>query len=187
MVLVPKTLLNRSSVELSDGDLRRLAIVAQMDREQFFATHGRWRQLYGDRFICTVLCDEGPDAPGYTVWGFFREHPDAPLPYRRKRVWPVQDSRFGRCLDHPAFAGKSVAVISRSIPAGLLDDAGGTLRRYLQAGRSASARLLRDRRLVLLDPAEDRGVVVWPDPGPEAGQAVARPPAGGQRSRWRRP
>jgi hypothetical protein len=187
MALVSKTVPKGPAVELTDGDLRRLAIVAQMDREQFFATYGRWRQLYGDRFICTVLCDEGPDARGYNVWNFFREHPDAALPYRRKRVWPVEDSRFGRCLDHPAFAGRSVAVISRSIPAGLLDDAGETLRRYLQTGRSASARLLRDRRLVLLDPAEDRGVVVWPDPGPEAPRVSAGPSAGQQRSRWRRP
>ena len=187
MALVPKTLRPDAVAGLTDGDLRRLAIVAQMDREQFFATYARWRQLYGDRFICTVLCDEGPDAQGYNVWNFFREHPDAPLPYRRKRVWPAQDSRFGWCLHHPAFAGRTVAVISRSIPAGLLDHAGETLRRYVQAGRSASARLLRDRRLVLLDPAEDRGVVVWPDPGPEARQLAGRPLASGQRSRWRRP
>jgi len=185
MALVPKTLLNDMAVGLTDGDLRRLAIVAQMDREQFFATYARWRQLYGDRHICTVLCDEGPDARGYTVWSFFREHPDAPLPYRRKRVWPVEDARFGRCLDHPAFVGRSVAVISRSIPAGLLDDAGETLRHYLQAGRSASARLLQDRRLVQLEPAEGRGAAVWPEP--ESRGLVPLPTAGPPRSRWRRP
>jgi len=187
MALVPKVLLNRSAAGLTDGDLRRLAIVAQMDREQFFATYARWRQLYGDRLICTVLCDAGPEAQGYILWSFFREHPDAALPYRRKRVWPVEDSRFGRCLDHPAFAGRSVEVISRSIPAGLLDDAGETLRRYLQAGRSASARLLRERRLVLLEPADVRGEAVWPDPGPEARRLVTGPSAPQQRKRWRRP
>ena len=195
MALVPETQSNaRPHLQLTDGDLRRLAIIAQMDREEFFAEHPRWRRLYGDRLLCSALCqgaaehylDGTTGIRDFDVWSFYREHPDAPFPYRRKRVRPFGDRRFGRCLDRPAFEGRPVDLVGRSIASVRLDDPGQAVVRYLRAGATRSARALRERPVVLLEPAHRRGEIVWPeseeDPGcPEATSPKAR------QGRWRRP
>jgi len=195
MALVPETQSNaRAYLRLTDGDLRRLAIIAQMDREEFFAEHPRWRRLYGDRLLCSALCqgaaahyvDGTTGIRDFDVWSFYREHPDAPFPYRRKRVRPFGDRRFGRCLDRPAFAGRPVDLVGRSIPSVRLDDPGQAVRCYLQAGATRSARALRERPVVLLEPAPGRGQIVWPESEEEPGHSRA-PSQTARRGRWRRP
>ena len=191
MALTPDLHAGRRPATLTGSDLRRLAIVAHLDREHFFAAHPRWRRLYGDRLLCTVLSQAATeddardphDDAGLTLWSFYREHPDAPLPHRRKRVWPGSDRHIAQCLGRPIFRARPVEVVCRSILGGLLDDPAATLRQYVDAGATSSARRLRERRLVLLEPVRDQGRIVWPVPG--AADRAATEPA--PRSRWRKP
>ena len=193
MALVPETQSNaRAYLRLTDADLRRLAIIAQMDREEFFAEHPRWRQLYGDRLLCSALCqgaaahylDGATGIRHFDVWSFYREHPDAPFPHRRKRVRPFGDARFGRCLDRPAFEGRPVDLVGRSIPSVRLDDPEQAVQRYLWAGATRSARVLRERPVVLLEPGPRRGEIVWPDSEEKPGRSRA---TSQKAPRWRRP
>jgi hypothetical protein len=165
-----------------------------MDREEFFAEHPRWRRLYGDRLLCSALCqgaaahyvDGITGIRDFDVWSFYREHPDAHFPYRRKRVRPFGDTRFGRCLDRPAFEGRPVDLVGRSISSVRLDDPEQAVRRYLRSGATRSARALREQPVVLLEPATRRGEIIWPedDERPRRTCASSQKGRGG---RWRRP
>ena len=151
---------------LSSGVLRRLSIVAHMDREAFFAEHPRWRLAYGDRVEAVVLSvgprrlvDRGRVSP-LEVWTFFRHHPDAPFPTRRRRVAVAQEP-WSRILQEPSLVGRPLTLVSVSIEADRFDDPERVVRRYLMAGRTAGARQLANGQVVVLDPALQRGHILW--------------------------
>ncbi len=185
----------RSFEGIADGDLRRLAILAQMDQEQFFAQHPRWRRQYGDRLIAVVLTqtaaahyvDGTTGIKDFGVWSFYREHPDAPYPNRRKRVMPFGDPRFGRCLERPEFEGRPVDLVGRSIAGALMEDPAAAIRRYLQTDPSPVARRLRAHPVVMLEPGTRRGEVIWPAGQPRGASAGTGPDDGEGRARWRKP
>ncbi|MCZ6755309.1 MAG: hypothetical protein O7E49_08355 [Gemmatimonadetes bacterium] len=154
----------------SPGVLRRLAIAAQLDREAFFAEHARWRRSYGDRVEAVVLAegtrrqvDGGRVAP-LEVWTFFRHHPDGPFPTRRRRVRATQDP-WKRILAEPSLAGRPLTLVSVSIEADRFDDAELVVRRYLMTGKTTSARRLAKGRVIMLEPAQTRGLAVWQPSG----------------------
>ena len=98
----------------------------------------------------------------WDVWTFFREHPEAPFPYRRRGECALGDPRFGRCAVRPQYVGRCVDLIGRSIAASEAEDAAVAVQRYLAAGKSESARRLAQKPVVLLNPAHRRGEIVWP-------------------------
>jgi len=158
------------SATYSTGVLRRLAIAAQLDREAFFAEHPRWRRSYGDRVEAVVLAegarrqvDGGRVAP-LEVWTFFRHHPDGPFPTRRRRI-PATRDPWKRVLAEPALTGRPLTLVSVSLEADRFDDAELIVRRYLTTGKTASAQRLAKGRVVVLEPAPERGQVVWQPAG----------------------
>ncbi len=150
----------------SPGVLRRLAIASQLDREAFFAEHPRWRRSYGDRVEAVVLAEgsrrqvEGGRVAPLEVWTFFRHHPDGPFPTRRRRV-PAARDPWKRVLADPSLAGRPLTLISVSLEADRFDDAEFVVRRYLMAGKTASAKRLAKGRVIMLEPASARGQEVW--------------------------
>jgi len=154
----------------SAGVLRRLAIAAQLDREAFFAEHARWRRSYGDRVEAVVLAEgsrrqvEGGRVAPLEVWTFFRHHPDGPFPTRRRRV-PATRDPWKRVLAEPSLAGRPITLVSVSLDADRFDDAELIVRRYLMTGKTASARRLAKGRVIVLEPASERGHVVWQPAG----------------------
>jgi len=58
--------------------------------------------------------------------------------------------------------------MARSISATVTDDPVVALRRYLQESRTQSARLLAEKAVVILEPANIRGTVVWPEASSKA-------------------
>jgi hypothetical protein len=72
------------------------------------------------------------------------------------------DPKFGVTPDTPHFIGRRVDVIGRSIPGAKPNDPIGCLRKYLEYSKTESARLLSQKAVVLIDPAELLGTVVWP-------------------------
>ena len=154
----------------SAGVLRRLAIAAQLDREAFFAEHARWRRSYGDRVEAVVLAEgsrrqvEGGRVAPLEVWTFFRHHPDGPFPTRRRRV-PATRDPWKRVLAEPSLAGRPITLVTVSLDADRFDDAELIVRRYLMTGKTASARRLAKGRVIVLEPASERGHVVWQPAG----------------------
>ena len=89
----------------------------------------------------------------------------------RRRLYPYQQlakadfgkSKFGRDAANPeAYQGRRVELRGRSLDCKPGDDPIEVLQRYLRAGATSSARELRDTALVLLEPEQFQGYVVWP-------------------------
>ena len=150
----------------SAGVLRRLTIAAQLDREAFFAEHPRWRRSYGDRVEAVVLAEgsrrqvDGSRVAPLEVWTFFRHHPDGPFPTRRRRVPPTRDP-WKQVLSEPTLTGRPLTLVSVSLEADRFDDAEQVIRRYLMTGKTAGAQRLAKGRVIVLEPAQNRGRVVW--------------------------
>jgi hypothetical protein len=98
------------------------------------------------------------------VWTFFRHHPDGPFPTRRRRV-PATRDPWKRILAEPSLSGRPLTLVSVSIEADRFDDAELVVRRYLMTGKTTSARRLAKGRVIMLEPAQTRGRVVWQPAG----------------------
>ena len=161
-----ETMDHQDPASYSPGVLRRLTIAAQLDREAFFAEHARWRRSYGDRVEAVVLAEgsrrqvEGGRVAPLEVWTFFRHHPDGPFPTRRRRV-PATRDPWKRILAEPSLAGRPLTMVSVSLETDRFDDAALVVRRYLKTGKTANARQLAKGRVIVLEPASERGQVVW--------------------------
>ena len=161
----------RSYSAITKADLRRLARIAEEEREDFFSRHPEWAILYGKRVLGSALA--GDAALHYTngstgvkefgVWTFYSEHPDAPFPFQRMTYADYGKSKFGRAPDLPeTYQGRRVELQGRSIDAMPGNDPLTSLQHYLKAGASPSARELALKAVVLLEPDRLLGVVAWP-------------------------
>ena len=161
----------RSFERITRSDLRRLARIEQAEREDFFERHPEWALLYRRRMICAALCKDaalhfvngstGVDV--FDVWTFYAEHPEAPFPFQQLAKADFGKSKFGRDAANPeAYRGRRVELRGRSLDCKPGDDPIEVLQRYLRAGETPSARELRDKALVLIEPEQFAGYVVWP-------------------------
>jgi hypothetical protein len=164
----------RSYVQITDADLSRLSELAALDRAGRFARRPRWL-VYADRVIAVALCqgaalhyvDGETGVKDFDVLTVFAQHPEGPFPYR----WMTNDdfgpSRFGRRDGEPeSYRGRRIDFIGRSLPEGVDADPIEALLRYVSDGRTETARCLREKAVVLIDPTELRGQIVWPESGP---------------------
>lgn len=161
----------RSFEAITRADLKRLARLAHSDREEFFERHPEWAILYRKRFIGAALAGDAAlhfingstGLDGFELWSFYAEHPDAAFPFQQVGKADFGKSKFGRDTRNPeAYAGRRVALHGRSLDCAPADDPITVLQRYLRAGETPSARELRAKAVVLLDPEEFIGYVVWP-------------------------
>ncbi len=155
-------------------ELQRLAGIAAVDRAAFFHRNPRWRDLYEDRVLCVALCqgsalhyvDGRNGIKDWDVWTFYAEPPglaqNDQFPPRRRGELAFGDARFGRCPVRPQHLGRPVDLIGRSIPWRHGENPVDAVVRYLRASRTTSARCLAAKAVVLLDPADRRGEIVWP-------------------------
>jgi hypothetical protein len=162
-------IVERSLARVEDSDLRRLAELATEDREEFFTRNPRWRRLYANRRLCVALCqgaalhyiDCTNGVKDFDVWTFYAEHPEASFPHRRRGRRDFGLSHFGR---HPAdreFAGRAVDFLARSLWYPVGADPIAAVQTYLSEGHSESARRLAQKAVVVLEPAQLRGHVIW--------------------------
>ena len=162
---------DRSRERLDEPDLERLSQLAARDRAERFRRRPRWA-FYSGRVICTALCqgaalhylDGCTGIKDLDVWTFYADDPERPFPPRWRTTADFGPSRFGRYSHDPAtFAGRRVDLIGRSLPDAPGTDPVASLRRYLRSGRTATARALAAKAVVLIDPRHLRGTVVWPE------------------------
>jgi hypothetical protein len=164
-------LAERSYELISRDDLARLSDLARADREDLFARKPLLGQRYAHRVLCVALCqgaalhylDGRNGVKDFDVWTFYAEHPDGPFPYRRVGRRDFGPSKFGRMPnDIRPYVGWRVDLVARSLPEQPNAHPVDALRRYLQRSRTASARALASKAVILIDPASLRGVAAWP-------------------------
>jgi hypothetical protein len=162
--------LHRSFEKITQEDVVALALIALEDFEDLFTRKGFCRP-YRDRLRLICLCqgaarhfvhgDRG--VHDFDMWGFFAEIPNHSFPYRRMGKRDFGLSRFGRNPDDgPDFKGRRVDIIGRSIPMPTNEASIESVQRYLHEGLTESARLLRERPVIIAWPQKDVGQIIWP-------------------------
>jgi hypothetical protein len=169
---------NRSFEKITQADLHRLSSLALADFEDFFRRYHQWR-AYRERLMLICLCqgaarhyvtpsfgvatDRAGGVNDFDVWGFFRHDPnDRPFPPRRHGLQDFGPSKFGRSVDDkPRFIGRRVDVWGRSIEKLPSENPIQAVQRYLRTHHSDSARLVAERPVVVLWPAERLGEIIW--------------------------
>jgi hypothetical protein len=159
----------RSFLRIRPRDLDRLAELAANDRASFFAAHPAWAQSYADRYIGSALCqgaalhfmDGKVGVQDFDVYSFFHANPKRQWYAKRSKHVDFGDPRFGQSLDQPDFVGRRVDLFSRGISHHAGESAAACIRRWIEEGTTYSAQCLAKKAVVLLDPSENRGEVVW--------------------------
>lgn len=153
-------------------DLAVLAQVARGDVERFFSRRPDMARLYQNRFLCSALCQGGaihfafPDygygVKDFDVWIFFSQTPPGhPRGMFKRRPTPVAfpSPKFGEDPGHIVVGGRRIDLLWRTV--------NGTPKEPVRAvqawlgGGSKSARQLGAKCVVLVDPGELRGRIIW--------------------------
>jgi len=171
MISAMVDVIERSMERITLRDLRKLGGIAASDRESFFTRHPNWRTLYEDRVLAVTLCqgaaqhyvDRTNGVKDFDVWTFFARHPDRQYPYRRRGTQDFGASRFGRHPDDIGYKGRRVDLIGRALYCTVDADPIDAIRAYLRASRTETARRLSKKTVVLIEPLELCGKVIWPD------------------------
>jgi hypothetical protein len=98
----------------------------------------------------------------FDVWSFFGGIPGAPIPRRRVVACDFGKSKFGKSLDRPDFIGRRVDLLLKSLTCSPANNPVASLREYLIQGRTATARFLREKAVVIIEPVDLEGVMAWP-------------------------
>jgi hypothetical protein len=177
----------RSTARLTVHHLGRLSALAAADRELFYAA----QPYYRDRHVATVLAqgaalhflDGSSGVKDLDVWSFFAiptRHARFPADVRQRHV-DFGPSDLGRQLYTPdlaesesarrrwqcyadTFSGRRVDLMMRGLRCRVDDDPGDAIRRWLGLGRrptDGSPWYLAQKGVILIDPAERRGEIVW--------------------------
>lgn len=165
---------------INKGDLRRLGDIALRDLESLFRRHPDTAHLYRHRLFAVALCqgaalhflDGKNGVKDFDIWCFFRAHPTKPFPYRRHARADFGSPKFGKSRNWEHFVGRRVDLLGRSLKVSSHASAADALRGYLSSSRTASARELAKKAMILVHPRKLLGAVVWP---PSAARTRRRP------------
>ena len=160
----------RSYEKIERDDLLRLAALARADREGLFARRPRLGELYKSQLFCVALCqgaalhfvDRRNGIKDFDIWTFFAEHPNGRIPVRRRAKADFGLSKFGRNPGDQGVTGRRVDFMMRAIRVGDGEDLVAAIRSYLGERRTKSSRSLAEKAVVIIEPEELCGVVVWP-------------------------
>lgn len=164
-----KHLEGRSMAKITKDDLATLAKLAADDRDLFFSKKPKCIAL-ASHVLGTALCqgaalhyvDGKNGVKDFDVWTFYAVGSGQTFPPRRIVSRDFGSPKFGRSPDRPLYDGRRVDLLGRSIPAQQHEDPVSAIRRYLRAGKTESARRLREKAVVILEPKALRGTIVWP-------------------------
>lgn len=165
----PKRSPSRSTAEIAMDDLATLGNIAANDRRHFFSPDRQCNQL-ASRVLGVALCqgaalhfiDGKNGIKDFDVWTFYAASSGPPFPPRRTVSRDFGFSKFGKSPDRPDYIGRRVDLLGRSIPASLRDDPALAIQSYLITGNTESARRLREKAVVMIEPKNMRGAIVWP-------------------------
>lgn len=126
--------------------------------------------LYSRRVLASALCGDAAlhflnGSSGFIefqVWTFYAEHAEAAYPAHNLSHRDFGRSRFGRAPELEAYEGRRIELTGRSLRCRPDDAPIETLQQYLRRGETPSARELRQKAVVLVEPEVCLGYVVWP-------------------------
>ncbi|WP_052764010.1 hypothetical protein [Microvirga massiliensis] len=160
----------RSLEPITRQTLDRLSLLCCQGMEAFFAQNPRWAG-YRSRFLYSVLAqgaalhylDGRNGVKDFDCWAFYAfDERIGPLPPRGRRgKLDFGSSEFGRHPDDEGFQGRRVDVLARSIRSNTARDGILAVQEYLRTDRNDTPRLLAQKAVVVLEPAERRGEVIW--------------------------
>jgi hypothetical protein len=148
--------------KLTQAHLRDLGRMAASDREYFFERRPD-RAFHGSRILCVALCQGGAvhwidgqnGVNDLDVHTFYADGGGARYPPRRK----IQVSYHGSGLTNWS---ERVDLLGRSIPHKAGEDSVASVVGYLKTPRSRTASELARKAVVLIDPTDRLGEVIWP-------------------------
>jgi hypothetical protein len=161
---------DRSLAHIARSDLLRLAALAAEAEEGLFARHPQGAGRYAGRLLCRALCqgaavhylDGTHGVKDFDVWSFYAALDDGPFPYRWRGTADFGPSKFGRWSgDPPSYAGRRVDFLGRSLSARPGAGPASVLCGYLSEARTASARALALKAVILITPEHSVGECVW--------------------------
>jgi hypothetical protein len=160
----------RSFARIERQDLDRLAEIASADLRAFFNAHPDWATLYENRYLATALCqgaalhyiDGTTGIQDFDVYSFFASHPARRWYAKRNKQVDLGDAKFGHSPDRPSFVGRRVDLLGRGIEASTGEPPAVSIQKWLRRSATVSAQLLAKKAVVLLDPVQWRGQVIWP-------------------------
>jgi hypothetical protein len=150
----------RSRERIEMADLMRLAEIAAQVEAGLFARNRQRSGRYRGRLLCRTLCqgaalhyaDGKNGVKDFDVWSFYAERDDGPFPPRWRGTADFGASKFGRYPgDPPAYQGRRVDLLGRSIPAPPGADLVTAVRDYLRTSRTKSARALAGKAVVMIE------------------------------------
>jgi hypothetical protein len=156
---------------IGTADLLRLAALAADAEAELFSRNPQGSGRYAGRLLGRALCqgaalhyvDGRNGVKDFDVWSFYAQHDDWPFPARWRGTRDFGPSKFGRYPGDPLrYAGRRVDLLGRSLPAVPGADPADVLRRYLTAGRTGTAKALAAKAVVLIDPQDRVGEIIWP-------------------------
>ncbi len=162
---------NRSLARIELPDLLRLADFAAQAETELFARHPDGSGRYAGRLLCRALCqgaavhylDWTNGVKDFDVWSFYAQIEGWPFPARWRQTRDFSPSKFGRYPGDPAsYTGRRVDLMGRSLRAEPGADPLSVMREYLMSARTASARYLAAKAVILVDPPSRAGEIVWP-------------------------
>ncbi len=161
----------RSLAVIEPHDLQRLSEIARADLESYVAGDPGLRSGFLARILCVALCqgaachflDKTTGVKDMDVVTFFAADGVKDFPAIRLTHHDFGRSKFGRHPDDEGYTGRRVDVMGRSI-----EQAAGTspvesVRQYLRRRPTNAASHWAKRAVVIIDPIEDRGQVIWPE------------------------
>jgi hypothetical protein len=162
---------DRSLARIEVADLLRLAALAAEAEAELFRRNPHGSGRYAGRLLARALCqgaalhyvNEKNGVKDFDVWSFYAQYDDWPFPPRWRATRDFGPSKFGRYPDDPPrYSGRRVDLLGRSLPVSPGTDPADAIRRYLADRRTMSAKALAAKAVVLIDPQNRVGEVVWP-------------------------
>ena len=162
---------DRSLERIDIPDLLRLAALAADAEAELFRRNPQGSGRYVGRLLCRALCQGAAlhfvngsnGVKDFDVWSFYAQYDDWPFPARWRGTRDFGPSKFGRYPgDPPRYSGRRVDLLGRSLPVQLSANPTEVLRRYLADRRTDSAKALAAKAVVLIDPENRVGEIVWP-------------------------
>ena len=98
----------------------------------------------------------------FDVWSFYIAHPEGEYPPRRNGTSDFGNSKFGTTLEYEHFVGRRVDFLGRSYTFDPSEDVARGIRRYLRKAGTDTSRFLAAKVVVLIEPEERCGEIVWP-------------------------
>ncbi len=162
---------DRSLAVIEPHDLQRLSDIAHADLESYVAGDPGLRSGFPARILCVVLCqgaashflDKTTGVKDVDMITFFAADGVKDFTAIRLTHHDFGPSKFGRHPNDEGYTGRRVDVMGRSIAHTVGVSPVESVRHYLRRRSTNAVSHWAKKAMVIIDPIEDRGRVIWPE------------------------